>query len=131
MPAFSAVGTQFTAGAASITGTITAISFSGFTAAEIDITSITSQTKEFVLGTLDGGTCEVSCLMDRSVAFNIPTSGNSTATTFTIRFGAAGGGPTVTFTGYIANTSVDAGIDEAVTVTYSIRLTGSVTIAPT
>jgi len=127
MPAFSSVGTAFSVG--SVVGTITAISFSGFTAAEIDVTSITSTSKEFVLGTLDGGTCEVSCMMERSAAFNMPTAGNTTPTSFTVRFGAAGGGPTVTFTGYIQNTSVEASTDEAVTVTYSIRMTGSVTIA--
>jgi len=129
MPAFSSVGTAFTVGQTSIVGTITSISFSGFTASEIDITSITDTNKSFVLGTLDGGTCEVSCMMERTAAFSMPTSGNTTPTSFTIRFGQAGGGPTVTFTGYIANTSIDATTDEAVTVTYSIRLTGSVTIA--
>lgn len=126
MAAFSAVGTAFTTG--SVVGTITSLSFSGFEATEIDITGIADTSKAFVLGTLDGGTCEVSCLMERSVAFSMPTAGSTTPTSFAIRFGAAGGGPVVTFTAYIQNTSVEASTDEACTVTYTLRLTGSITI---
>jgi hypothetical protein len=125
--AISAYNTQFTTGAGDIVGEVTSISFSGISAAEIDVTNLASTAKSYVLGTMDGGTVEISCFMT-AAAPTLPTSGDGAPTSYVLRFGSTGG-PTVSFTGYVQNTSFEAAVDGAVTTTYTIRLTGTVTIA--
>ena len=111
-----------------IVGEVTAISFSGISAAEIDVTKLSDTTKTYVLGTLDGGTVEVSCNAINQ-AITVPTSGDAAPENFIIRFGGnVAGNPKVTFTGYIQNVSIDAAVDQQVTVTYTIRLTGAITM---
>lgn len=131
MAAFSAFGSAFTTGQGEVTGLITGLSFSGISATEIDVTSLTDAGKTYVLGTSDPGTVEVTCNMERTQAFDLPTSGDSTPTQFAIRFGPQGAGlagPTVSFTGYLQSTAVEASVDSAVTVTYTIRISGAVTV---
>ena len=130
MAAFSAFGSAFTSGGTEVTGLITGLSFSGIAATEIDVTSLTDAGKTYVLGTSDPGTVEVTCNMERSEAFDLPVSGDSTPTAFAIRFGPAGAnaGPTVSFNGYLQSTAVEAAVDNAVTVTYTIRISGAVTV---
>jgi hypothetical protein len=124
--AISAFNTQFTTGAGDIVGEVTSISFSGISAAEIDVTNLASTAKSYVLGTMDGGTVEISCFMT-ATAPTLPTSGDGSPTSYGLRFGATG--PVVSFTGYVQNTSFEAAVDGAVSTTYTIRLTGTVTIA--
>ena len=130
--AISSYASQFTTGAGSIIGEITAISFSGITAAEIDVTQLSDTTTKYVLGTADGGTIEVSCNTTNAV-IALPTSGNASPTSFVIRFGPQGtvSTPSVlaTFTAYISNTSVEASVDQQVTTTYTLRLTGAITMS--
>jgi hypothetical protein len=131
MAAFSAYGSAFTTGDSEVTGLITGISFSGIAATEIDVTSLTDAGKTYVLGTSDPGTVEVTCNMERSAAFDLPVSGDSTPSNFVIRFGPNGAGlagPSVSFTGYLQSTAIEAAVDQAVTVTYTIRISGSVTV---
>jgi hypothetical protein len=129
--AISSYNSQFTTGAGEIIGEITAISFSGVTAAEIDVTKLSDTTKTYVLGTADGGTIEVSCNMTNA-APALPTSGDATPTSFVIRFGPQGTltVPSVlaTFTAYISNVSFEASVDQQVTTTYTLRLTGAITM---
>lgn len=124
--AISAYSTSFTTGAGEIIGEITSISFSGISAAEIDVTNLTSTAKAYVLGTQDGGTVEITCFTTTS-APTLPTSGDTTASNFAVRFGTAG--PTVTFSGYIVSTALEASVDGAVQTTYSIRITGATTVS--
>jgi hypothetical protein len=131
MAAFSAYGSAFTTGNTEGTGRITGISFSGIAATEIDVTSLIDTGKTYVLGTSDPGTVEVTCNMERTEAFDLPTSGDSTPSNFVIRFGPTGAGlagPSVTFTGYLQSTSIEAAVDQAVTVTYTIRISGAVSV---
>ena len=121
--AISSFGTSFTTG--SVTGEVTALSFSGISAAEIDVTTLASTAKTYVLGTSDGGTVEVTCNM--TTAPSTPTSGDDDPTSFVIQFGEDG--PSVTFDGYIQNVSMEAAVDSQVTCTYTIRITGAVSIA--
>lgn len=124
--AISAYSTQFTTGGNEIIGEVTSISFSGISAAEIDVTQLSSTAKQYVLGTMDGGTVEISCFTTTS-APTLPTSGDATPTSFVLRFGASG--PSVTFSGYVQNVAFEAAVDGAVTTTYTIRITGTVTVA--
>lgn len=124
--AISAYSTQFTTGSGDIIGEVTSISFSGISAAEIDVTYLASTAKQYVLGTMDGGTVEIQCFTT-TTAPTLPVSGDGTPTPFVLRFGAAG--PSVTFSGYVQNVAFEAGVDGAVTHTYTLRITGSVSIA--
>jgi hypothetical protein len=111
-----------------IVGEVTAISFSGISTAEIDVTKLNDTAKAYVLGTLDGGTVEVSCNAINS-AITVPTSGDAVPENFIIRFGGnVAGNPKVTFTGYLQSVSIDASVDQQVTVTYSVRISGAVTM---
>jgi len=130
MAAISSVGTSFTTGAADIKGTITAISLGGISTAEIDVTSISSQTKEYVMGTLDGGTVDITVNLDAGVTASMPTAGDVTPTVFVLRFGGASGGLTFSFSAYIQSVSVEAGVDQQVTASYTLRISGTITATP-
>lgn len=129
--AFSAYGSTFSTGIGVILGEITNISFGGITATQIDVTSLTDTDKKYVVGFADGGTITVTCYTTTS-APTMPTSGNSTPTSFAITFGNAGiGRPIATFTAYIQTTVVEAAVDAAVTTTYTLRITGAVVFTAT
>ena len=123
--AISAYSTSFTTGA-DIIGEVTSISLSGVSTAEIDVTQLSDTAKKYVMGTMDGGTVEVTCFTT-TAAPTLPVSGDATPSSYVLRFGSAG--PTVTMTGYIQNTALEAAVDGAVQTTYTIRLTGNVTVA--
>lgn len=109
-------------------GEVTAISFSGIGAAEIDVTQLSNTTKTYVLGTTDGGTVEVTCNTTNAVP-TLPVSGNATPHNFILRFGGnVTGYPKATFTAYVAGTSFEASVDQQVTTTYTLRLTGPITM---
>ena len=129
--AFSAYGSTFTTGAGSILGEITNISFGGITATQIDVTALTDTDKKYVVGFADGGTITVSCFTTAAVP-SLPTSGNSSPTSFVITFGSAGAGrPIATFTAYLQNTVIEAAVDAAVTTTYTLRISGTVVFTAT
>lgn len=137
MPNISSVGTKFTTGSGSIIGDITSLSFSGISCAEVDVTTLSSTTKSYVLGTLDGGTVEVGVNLVTGGAgytsLSTPTAGNATPTNFVIRFGKGNSAtttfvPQLTFDAYIQQVSVEAGIDAPVSATYTLRITGAVTL---
>jgi hypothetical protein len=131
--AISSYNTQFLTaanpnGALLIIGEVTAISFSGIGAAEIDVTKLSDTTKTYVLGTTDGGTVEVSC-NTTNAAPTLPTSGNASPHNFIIAFGGTAAGlPRATFTAYVSGTSFEASVDQQVTTTYTLRLTGPITM---
>jgi hypothetical protein len=109
-------------------GEVTAISFSGIGAAEIDVTQLSNTTKSYVLGTTDGGTVEVTCNMTNA-APTLPVSGNASPHNFLLRFGGnVVGYPTASFTAYVAGASFEASVDQQVTTTYTLRLTGPITM---
>lgn len=123
--AISAFNTTFSVGSGDIVGEVTSISFSGVSAAEIDVTQLSDTAKKYVMGTMDGGTVEVTCFTTAAAPV-LPTSGDTSPTAFVLRFGATG--PTVGFSGYVQNTALEAAVDGAVQTTYTLRITGSVTV---
>jgi len=125
----SSYKSRFTTG--TIAGTVTNIGISP-SVAEIDVTGLSDTEKQFVTGTFDGGTVDVSCNVDLSTAVVQPTSGNSTTTSFVVQFGSGAATifvPTWGFSGYIVKTTVNAEIDKQVTVNYSIQISGAITVA--
>jgi hypothetical protein len=132
MAAISSVGSSFTTG--TIKGTITAISLSGISTAEIDVTSISSTSKEYVMGTIDGGTIEVTVNVDTvsstGATIDLPTAGDNQPTAFVLKLGTGAASlqvPTFSFSAYIQSVSVEASVDAQVTATYTLRITGAIT----
>lgn len=116
-----------------VKGEIQSISFSGITAAEIDVTFLSSTAKAYVLGTADGGTVDVVAFMTAGAATipTLPTSGNSTPTSMAVAFGNQDSGADfvkAAFDAYVVNTSMEAAVDSAVQVNYTLRITGPVTL---
>lgn len=116
-----------------VKGEIQSISFSGITAAEIDVTMLTSTAKTYVLGTMDGGTVEVTAFMTGGAGVNptLPVSGESSPTAMAVAFGNQDNGNDfvkVAFSAYVVNTAMEATVDSAVQVTYTLRISGAVTI---
>lgn len=117
------------AGASNIVGTITSISLGGVSTAEIDVTGLGDSAKQYIMGTLDGGTVEISAIV--TGAPGIPTSGDTTADAYTLTFGTPAVGnasPRFSFNAFIQQVSVEASVDGVVTATYTLRITGAVTV---
>lgn len=130
MAAISSVGTQF--GTNTVVGTITAISLGGISTAEIDTTALSSTTKEYVMGTIDGGTVDVTVNLVSGSTISLPTAGDAIPTAFILKFGTHVAGTTVpvfSFDAYIQNVSVESAVDSQVTASYTLRITGAVTVA--
>ena len=130
MAAISTVGTTFTTGIADVTGIITAINLGGISTAEIDVTALSDSNKIYIMGSRDGGTIEVTVMVETSTTPDLPTAGDATPTSFVLRFGPSGGaGPTFTFSAFVQNVSVEASVDGAVTATYTLRVSGNITVS--
>ena len=141
--AFSAYNSRFinpstnaelTASTQPVKGEIQSITFSGISAAEIDVTQLSSTAKQYVLGTLDGGTVEVVCFATTGAGLlpTLPTTGASSPTAMKVIFGnedAGKDGVTLAFSAFVQNTSLEASVDGAVQVTYTLRISGDVTAA--
>lgn len=112
----------------------TGISFSGISATEIDVTALDSEGKEYVLGTRDNGTVEVTAFVERTEAPFMPVSGNSTPGLFVCALGdsVTPNSQYIAVVGgcYLQATSIEASVDNAVAVTYTFRLTGTITVTP-
>ena len=131
--AISSVGSTITgAGATSVSGQIKSISFGGSSTSAIDVTSITATFKTYVMGMAEWGTITVSCFAENSTAKpDIPTAGLTTPLAFVITMGSGSGSNIYTFNAYLQSTSMSAGIDEAVTVDYTLRISGAVVVTVT
>lgn len=133
MAAISSVGSAFILGNTEILGTITGISMGGISTAEIDVTSLASTFKTYIMGTLDGGTITVSVDCIAGVSVSMPLAGDATPSSFSIRFGTHAASPNqkplFSFSGYIQNTAIEAGVDAQVKATYTIRVSGDMQVS--
>lgn len=138
MPAFSSYLSSFlfstTAAAPNFVAipNTTSISFSGIAATEIDVTSLTDSGKTYVLGTRDNGTVEITAFVNRTDAPFLPVSGNSTPGLFVAALGDSQtpGSQYIALAGgcYLQSTAIEGSVDNAVSVTYTFRLTGTITV---
>jgi hypothetical protein len=138
MPAFSSYRSNFLFSA--VTGptnfvqipNTTSISFSGIAATEIDVTALDSVGKTYVLGTRDNGTVEITAFVNRQTAPLMPVSGNSSPGVFICALGddQTSGSQYINVTGgcYLQSTAIEGSVDNAVAVTYTFRLTGTITV---
>ena len=115
---------------------VASVSLAGVSAAEIDVTSLASQWKSFVLGTLDIGTLEVSGFVANGQTIPTPRSGASEPVALMLIFGK----PSPVYLGdengilridmwaHLQSVSVDAAVDEAVGITLTYRLTHGISV---
>jgi hypothetical protein len=138
MPAFSSYLSQFQFSLTSLAPiylaipNTTSISFSGIAATEIDVTALDSVGKTYVLGTRDNGTVEITAFVNRTDAPYMPVSGNSTPGLFICTLGdnVTVGSQYINVAGgcYLQSTAIEGAVDNAVSVTYTFRLTGTITV---
>jgi hypothetical protein len=145
--AFSSRGTRFVAGSSTPASTstrvytvptieATSVSFGGIGAAEIDVTKLSDQWKQFVLGTTDIGTMEVGGFVKNSTAIPIPSSGSATPQAMCLIFGTdasrgvgdENGNLRVDVWAYLVGVSVEAAVDQAVSLTLTFRLTDGISV---
>lgn len=108
-------------------GEVTSISLSGIQRAEIEVTSLTDATKEYIVGTTDPGTIECAInFTGQAAALDALEGPTATASAFTLDFGDAG-----TFSGnaYVTQLTIEAGLDAALTGSVTLRPTGTITYA--
>jgi len=119
--ALSSQGISLTTG--TLVGEITAISFSGVSVAEIDVTSISDTVKKYVTGTLDGGTVEITA--NFTAAPTMPSQGAESPSSFIITLPTS---PAITlpFYAFVVGMSIDASVDQQVVVKYTLRISNSV-----
>ena len=127
MAVISSTGTTLT-GAGQVVGEITAISFSGVSATEIDVSNLASYDKTFILGTADGGTVEIT-VNAIGTEPSVLTVGSATPTVFAVRFGGAGAGFTATFSAFIQGVKAEAGVDQVVKTTYTLQISSLVVMS--
>jgi hypothetical protein len=144
---FASNGTRFVAGCSTPISTssrvyavpeieATSISFGGLSAAEIDVTMLASSWKEYVLGTLDLGTIEVSGFVRTATAIPIPSSGSATPQAMSLIFGTdrpkvvgdENGVIRVDAWAYLVGVSVESAVDAAVALTLTYRLTDGISM---
>lgn len=128
--AIASVGTTFSVGGSGISGDVKSISFGGVTASAIDVTTISSTSKAYVLGMVDGGTVSVSCFANSGSGNipDLPTAGTNTLVAFSVTFGPVTAGvqrPIASFRGYMMSLTMSANVDEPVTADYEIRIAAS------
>ena len=132
--AFSSYNSRITApatGAAGfLPGDITQISFSGFSAAEIDVTQLVSTAKVYIMGTNDPGTVTVTTMVNAAAANKPPVPiSNGTAYAYTVYFGGSAlTGLKFVFNAFLTGTTLEAAVDGAVMATYTLQITGTVTV---
>jgi hypothetical protein len=113
--ALSSQATTFSGGG--LVGEVTAISVSGVSVAEIDVTALSDTVKKYVTGTLDGGTVEITA--NFTAAPTMPAQGSETPVQFTIGWA---GSVSQTFYAFIVGMSIDASVDQQIVVKYTLRV---------
>jgi hypothetical protein len=120
-----------------LTGEMYAISIDGISAAEIDVTALNDAAKRYILGTRDGGTITVRSFVTPS-SIPLPVTGDSTPRNYRLHFPRKRYDPldpesnyalVTVFSAYLQSVVLEAAVDDAVRVTYTLRLSGQVAMA--
>jgi hypothetical protein len=113
-----------------IPGDIVSISFSGFSASEIDVTQLTSTGKKYAMGRKDCGTCTIVTNVDPATAAKPRVPGTAEPIyEYTMYLGsvaspAATSGIKFVFDAFLQNTTFDIATDDVVKATYTLQITG-------
>lgn len=119
-------------GAGSAVEEVTDIKLSGGTVPQIDVTHLMSTAKEFLAGLLDNGTVDISCnfvngTVQQAVRADFVAG---TISPWQIVLGGATTPITVSFNAFVIKIEgPSAKVDDKLTMTFSLKLTGDITIA--
>ena len=139
MPAITAAvptfGTTITFNSAAV-AEVLSLNIDGLKLNTIDVTTLTDRHRKFVAGLIDSGTIsmEVNILGAHSALWdqldNTAASTAPSAQTFALSFGVAGGQVhTASGSCFVTDYSVKAGMDSALTASFTMKITGAVTLA--
>jgi hypothetical protein len=126
-------GTTVSIGAA--IGDVLSVNLDGMKLNTIDVTTLADRHRKFVAGLIDSGTIslEVNVLTAHSALWdsldNSAISAPPAALAFTITFGATGTTHTATGNCFVTDYSVKAGLDGALTASFTMKITGAVTLS--
>mgnify|MGYP001240612222 CR=1 FL=1 len=110
-------------------GNVKSINFSGGEASDIDVTSLTSTTKEYELGLRDSYSCELSIMYNPDDAGQVELEemyADGASREFQVTLANS---DVYTFNGLVKSFPKSFAIDGVVETTVSIRLSGGVTIS--
>lgn len=118
---------------------VTSMTMSGYGATEIETGSLSSTAKQYVQGTFDGATIEVQGLSVPRPGANSgdpklvrPTAGDQTPSSFEFYLGTANVSgefyPLFAGEAYVQSLAIEASIDDAVRLTYVLRITGELVL---
>jgi len=121
-----------------IPGDIVSITFSGFSASEIDVTQLTSSGKKYAMGMRDNGTVVIVTMVNISLAQRpiVPASAQPEYT-YEIYMGSVAtptpgtSGLKFGFNAFLQNTTFDIAVDSTVQATYTLQITGDMTASGT
>jgi hypothetical protein len=116
---------------------VLSVNLDGMKLNTIDVTTLTDRHRKFVAGLIDSGTIslEVNVLSAHSALWDSldDTAGVAatppTTKAFTLTFGATGTTHTATGNCFVTDYSVKAGLDGALTASFTMKITGAVTLA--
>jgi len=128
-------GTTVSIGAA--IGDVLSVNLDGMKLNTIDVTTLADRHRKFVAGLIDSGTIslEVNVLTAHSALWDSLDNTAAAAGTppaalaFTITFGSTGTTHTATGNCFVTDYSVKAGLDGALTASFTMKITGAVTLA--
>ena len=119
-------------------GCIKSFSVDGNARAEIDITCLTSTSKEYIFGLRDEGTMSLEITYDPSDAgWNLAQASyaSDTAYKFKVTFNdqitpVTGSGTIQDFDGFVMNLSYNGAVDDALSGSIEVKITGDITETP-
>ena len=116
-----------------IPGDIVSISFSGFSASEIDVTALASSGKKYAMGQQDNGTCTIVTMVNPTTAQRpiVPASAEP-AYGYIVFLGSVASPPATSglkfeFSAFLQSTTMDMAVDGVVQATYVLQITGAMT----
>jgi hypothetical protein len=127
-------GTTITFNAVAV-AEVLSLNIDGLKLNTIDVTTLADRHRKFVAGLIDSGTIsmEVNILSAHSALWDqlddTAASTAPSAKSFALTFGASGTTHTASGNCFVTDFSVKAGMDSALTASFTMKITGAVTLA--
>lgn len=113
---------------------VLSVNLDGMKLNTIDVTTLADRHRKFVAGLIDSGTIsmEVNILSAHSALWDslddTATGTPPTSKSFTLTFGASGTTHTAAGNCFVTDYSVKSGLDSALTASFTMKITGAVTL---
>lgn len=114
---------------------VISVNLDGMKLNTIDVTTLADRHRKFVAGLIDSGTIsmEVNILSSHSSMWdqldNTASTTAPTALAFTLTFGPSGNTISATGNCFVTDFSMKGGLDSALTASFTMKITGAVTLA--